>query len=373
MVSRQHMNRLFALVAILATCFQSIAQYPSLNWVWVGDSSNVSSIRGLMLDRHDSTVWMSGSKGLFGKWSVGNKVFEYRVAKGFEQYDFRDVYAFNQRHALLMSSGNPTVVIATEDGGETWQQVFFSSDKNIFLDAFEFLDNGYGLCIGDPIDQSFLLLQSNDHGQSWKKDMGPPADPNEAAFAASGTCFRFLSSHYVVAVTGGASSHLIIGSKDGDFWQLISLDSMVHGMDSRGCYALDVMETASKWMVCGVGGDYKEPRRYSWPPDSGRTNAFTCEVLLHHDTIPLNKKWFELRYATIAPPGYCSAVRFLSPRHLVACGTEGVYFSSDSGKSWEQISQQGFNAIEKITATEVIFTSSPKNTFRVDLSPLMKP
>ncbi len=43
------------------------------------------------------------------------------------------------------------------------------------------------------------------------------------------------------------------------------------------------------------------------------------------------------------PHGYRSSVEFLSKKHVLACGLNGVDYSKDAGKNWKWISKEGFH------------------------------
>lgn len=42
---------------------------------------------------------------------------------GYEEIDFRDVEAFSDREAVLLSAGSPLLIFHTMDGGQTWMAI----------------------------------------------------------------------------------------------------------------------------------------------------------------------------------------------------------------------------------------------------------
>src|SRR5262249_21737553 len=112
---------------------------------------------------------------------------------GGEKLDFRDVEAFGETTAYLLSAGpgDASRIYKTVDGGKSWAMQFKSSDPAAFFDAIAFWDEQNGIALGDPINRLFQLIGTADGGRNWKPLAAktlPPALPDEGAFAASGTC-----------------------------------------------------------------------------------------------------------------------------------------------------------------------------------------
>ena len=165
-----------------------------------------TSIRGLSVV-NDSVAWASGSKGYVALTINGGKTWDWQQVKGFESSDFRDIEAFSDKQAIVMSSGTPALILKTVDGGLTWKEKFRKADIAYFLDAMDFQNPKHGFVLGDPIKGKFLLLETNDEGETWHQFKNlPNALPGEAAFAASGTCLRVY--HKLAIVTGGTISRL---------------------------------------------------------------------------------------------------------------------------------------------------------------------
>src|ERR1700722_11826249 len=86
-----------------------------------------TSIRGLSVV-DDSIAWLSGSKGTVAITHNGGKTWDWQQVKGFETSDFRDIEAFSDKEAIVMSSGTPALILKTTDGGINWKVKYNNTD-----------------------------------------------------------------------------------------------------------------------------------------------------------------------------------------------------------------------------------------------------
>jgi hypothetical protein len=212
------------------------------------------SFRGLSVV-NDEVVWVSGSRGTVARSINGGKTMEVLQIPGYENSDFRDIEAFDDRQAIVMSSGMPALILKTIDGGKTWLEVFRKNDSAYFFDAMDFWDNQNGMLLADPINGKFILLKTTDSGNSWQEidsSNTPGAIADEAIFAASGTSFRCLKRGKAAFVTGGSTSRLIEVDKNGKEKAQYSIP-IIQGRSSQGTFSF----VASKNYWFFAGGDYR--------------------------------------------------------------------------------------------------------------------
>ena len=286
-----------------------------------------TSIRGLSVV-NDSIAWISGSKGYIAFTNNGGKTWAWQQVKGYEQADFRAIQAFSGKEAIIMSSGTPALVLKTTNGGQNWQLMYKNTDTAYFLDAMDFADEQHGYILGDPINNKFLLLETQDGGETWRpfKDQ-PAAFPNEAAFAASGTCLRVDESDINI-VTGGSQSRLLIFPMHNTTHDWLSGPTGIkHGKASQGAFSL--AENGSIQIF--VGGDYAKDKL----TDSVASVIVYC---CYANAI---------QYPKTGPAGYQSCVEYIFGSTFLSTGTPGTNITIDGGKIWSKIDSASYNVCRK--------------------------
>ena len=196
-----------------------------------------TSIRGLSVV-NDNTVWVSGSGGMVGKSIDAGKTWSFITVPGFEKKEFRDIEAFDDMTAVVMSIDTPAYILRTIDGGQKWDVVFKDTSTGMFLDAMEFWNVQSGIVIGDPINGKFFIARTFDGGKNWQKipeANKPISIVGEACFASSGTNIRRLNKQEAVFVSGGLSSNIFIRDKK------IKLP-IIQGQESTGANSIAVKD-----------------------------------------------------------------------------------------------------------------------------------
>ncbi len=279
-----------------------------------------TSIRGLSA-LNDSTIWASGSNGYVGKSENGGKTWQFKQIPGYDSAEFRDIEVLSEKTILVMSSVQPACILKSTDGGEKWKVVFKDDRPEVFLDAIDFAGKK-GVCIGDPINNKFFILHSNNKGDTWTAINSCIAPDSVAAFAASGSTIQYFKKGQVFFATGGSKTLLYYSDDHGATWlsQAIPLQT---GAPSKGIFSIDFLDPT---IGCAVGGDYLTPNDY--------TGNFT--MLVKNDTAwkaPLS----------LNPNGYRSCIKFIEPTLLITCGSTGVDIADKL--NWFNISLESFNVI----------------------------
>jgi photosystem II stability/assembly factor-like uncharacterized protein len=283
-----------------------------------------TSIRGLSVV-DDSVAWISGSKGYITITRNGGKDWTWQQVKGFEKADFRDIEAFSDKEAVIMSSGTPALILKTIDGGLNWKVKYQNPDTAYFFDAMDFADKQHGYILGDPIKNNFLLLETKDGGESWKAfSRAPKALPGEASFAASGTCFRAIESKLYIA-TGGSNARLLTFSPVNNSWEYLSVP-ITHGKSSQGAFSLAM----GKDKMILIGGDYAKDKS----ADS---------ILAVYGLHPFTK----IDNTIKQPAVFQSCVEFIGDKVFLSTGTPGSNITTDDGKTWIKIDDTSFNVCRR--------------------------
>ena len=294
-----------------------------------------ASLRGLSAVS-DQVVWVSGSNGRIGRSVDGGRNWMWATVGGHEKTDFRDIEAFDDKTAVVMGVAEPGVILRTVDGGANWTTVFIDSSKGVFLDAMDFLPDGRGVAVGDPIDGRLYLLETVDFGQTWRRippELSTALREGEAFFAASGTNVRMLPDGRWLAVTGGSNSRLLTGVESFDLPTL-------QGRQSTGANSIGISSSGGRWMV--VGGD------------------FSSDTLRDSNCHFSDDGGFTWHTPQAGPGGYRSCVEPVSENNWVACGTSGVDLTLDNGRNWRRISVEGFHVCRKSKAGSTLFLAGSK-------------
>jgi photosystem II stability/assembly factor-like uncharacterized protein len=283
--------------------------------------------------------WVSGTGGRVLRTTNGGATWDVVGPPHSEELDFRDIEAWDEKTAVIMSSGELDRIYRTADGGQTWELVFEHPEREAFFDGIAFANRDLGWLMGDPVAGRLLILQTTDGGRSWTElpaNRLPAIQEGEAGFAASGTNLTVGSEPGSLAIAlGGApqgkrftASRVVITTDEGRSWVANSVP-IARG-EASGLFSLCCL-SERRWVA--VGGDYQQPNTTTetaaWSEDNGKTWVAVTEQ---------------------PPSGYRSAVaKALAAEGkiaLVAVGPNGTDQSSDFGKSWQRVSDEGFHTLD---------------------------
>jgi photosystem II stability/assembly factor-like uncharacterized protein len=271
-------------------------------------------------------AWASGDHGTFLKTTDGGANWLAATMPGASDLDFRDVEAFDDRTAFLLSAGAGPLsrLYKTTDGGTRWSLLYTNPDPRGFFDCMGFWDQDHGVILGDPVDGRFTVLVTDD-GANWHARKGPPAAKGEGAFAASGTCLVTRGTREAWFATGGPGGGRVFHTLDaGETWS-VAKTPLRSGSENAGIFSLAFADARHG---IAVGGDYKDSASASGnlavTEDGGKTW-----------TVPQGA----------APGGYRSAVVWSPERKLwIATGTKGSDVSAD-GRVWTSFDTASYNAL----------------------------
>jgi photosystem II stability/assembly factor-like uncharacterized protein len=285
-----------------------------------------ANFRGLCLVS-PNVVWVSGTKGTYAKTADGGTTWVVSTVPGAAKLDFRDVEAFSDATAYLLSAGpgEDSRIYKTLDGGRSWILQFKNPEREGFFDAIAFRDESHGLALSDPVNGRFRLVTTDDGGSHWKRldaPALPPALPNEGAFAASGTCLVTRGDGDAWFATGGAKYGRVFHSRDRGRTWTVSNTPIAAGSPSAGIFSIAFRDRNHGVIV---GGDYRKPS------EPGRNAAVTSDA---------GKTWTSI--ATPLP--YRSGVAW-GNNCWIAVGTSGSDISRDDGRSWKTLDRENYNSV----------------------------
>lgn len=286
-----------------------------------------ASFRGLSVVS-EKVVWASGTGGTVIKTNDGGATWKVMIVPGAEKLDFRDIEAFDERTAYILSIGNAdsSTIYKTTDGGTTWTRQFAGSKKETFFDAIACWDVKNCLAMSDPVEGHYVLIETKD-GETWKEiksNKMPAARDGEAAFAASGTCLIASGKSTAFIVSGGDAARVFRSNDRGQTWEVFN-SPIINGTSGSGIFSI-AMWDAKNGVV--VGGNYEKPT------ESKNNLAFTADG---------GKTW------TLGKGlgGYRSGVAYIDTKTVVAVGTSGADISFDGGSTWTDIGGSAtYNAVQ---------------------------
>ena len=239
--------------------------------------------------------------------------------------EIRDIHSTFQNEVVVMQTGDQGAIIFIDSTGKVRKTPFYSRNdttKSIFLDGMSFNGN-LGFLMGDPVNSHFSLYKSIDGGRTWDYCEGKiKAFSGEAAFAASGSTVEIINGDFSF-VSGGLKSRYFISSDMGNSWSFY--DIPFSSCESCGTYSMCYLPKTSFELdpnkIVVVGGDYTKPNE----------SKNTCFYSLNG-----GKTWKKPKKS---PRGYRSCV-IVSNEVLYCCGTNGIDYSTDFGKTWKSLSNE---------------------------------
>lgn len=272
-----------------------------------------------------NVAWASGREGTVLRTVDGGAHWQAMRVPGAGKLDFRDVEGFDAQRAVVLSigPGADSRVYRTDDGGRSWQLALQNADPRAFFDCMAF-DGERGWMLGDPVDGAFQVYATNDGGRSWALQPGdmPPAQPDEAAFAASGTCIATTPWGGRMAVGGGGAARAFVSGEPGWSAHATPIPSRV---PAAGIFSA---APAGGDMLL-VGGDFE----HEAAPGSAALAQRQDDGGLRVSALP-------------DPRGYRSGVACAGgarPR-CVAVGPSGVDALVDG--RWQPLSDTGYDAVD---------------------------
>ncbi|MFD2935751.1 WD40/YVTN/BNR-like repeat-containing protein [Spirosoma flavum] len=276
-------------------------------------------------------AWIGGTKGTFLHTIDGGKSWQTGTVPDAQTCDFRDVQAIDAQTAYLMSAGpaekGQARLYKTIDGGKNWALLYQTQQPGVFFDGIDFWDDQHGIVFSDPIDGKWFILTTDDGGKTWQPVPSaalPLMEPNEAAFAASGTSLVVQGKRNVWIASGGALFGRVFRSTDrGKSWAVSN--TPLPGGDATGLFG---MRFFSNKIGLVVGGNYKQEQQPGPNTAITRDGGQTWQLLAQTD-----------------PPGLKEAVALLSGDRLLTVGPSGTSLSADQGQTWQRLDTDGFHSV----------------------------
>ncbi|MFT7071755.1 WD40/YVTN/BNR-like repeat-containing protein [Patiriisocius sp. Uisw_017] len=294
-------------------------------------------------------VWFAANKGAVGLIDgTTPKIATIRYQDSI--LNFRAI-ARTKQSVFVLSIESPAVLykmnIENKEAKDI-KEVYVEEGEGVFYDAINFWNDTEGIAMGDPIGGCLSIIITRDSGETWQKlncTKLPKTTKGEAAFAASNTNIAIQGDHTWIA-SGGKAARVFYSPDKGTSWEVFNTP-IIQGDVMTGIYSVDFYDEKTGVIF---GGNWEDK-------DFNEGNkAITNDG---------GKTWNLLSNGT--GPGYRSCVQFIpgtNGKGLVAVGSPGISYSSDQGKSWVELSKEGFYAISFVNDS-VAFASGNNRIARL--------
>lgn len=278
------------------------------------------SIRAILVD--NGKIWYAADKGRYGYYDTTTKEkFQETISRDSINPEFRSI-AKNNGSIFIISVGTPGLLYKIEKDDSETKLVYKDDNEKAFFDSMQFWNDKEGIAMGDPTDNCFSVIITRDSGNSWQKVSCknlPEIVSGEAAFAASNTNL-VVKNNMAWIVSGGKKSRIFYTSDKGESWEVFNTP-IIAGETMTGIFSADFYDENIGF---AVGGNYEKPELNS------KNKALTING---------GKTWSLI--GDNAGFGYASCVQFVPEsggKQIVTVGHSGLYYSSDNGATWKQLS-----------------------------------
>ena len=291
------------------------------------DSLSIRAIQPL----DENRVWFAADKGKVGL--IDGDTPKLAVIKYEDSLlHFRSIAATKEA-VFVLSIANPAVLYKIGfDGTQATniEEVYNEKDDNVFYDSMKFWNDNEGIAIGDPTDDCMSIIITRDGGNTWQKlscENLPKVEKGEAAFAASNSNIAIFGDNAWVA-TGGKKSRVMRTTDKGNTWEIFKTP-IIQGQAMTGIYSIDFLDEKNGIIF---GGNWENKAFNEGNKAITKNGGKTWKLIANGED-----------------PGYRSSVKYVpgtDGQGIVAVGSPGISSSGDGGKTWKELSKEGFFAIE---------------------------
>lgn len=279
------------------------------------------SCRALLVD--NDKIWYAANGGKYGCINLdGEVVFSSVVAVKDTKIEFRSI-AQNSKSVFLLSVATPALLYKIDKSSKEIKLVYTEIGEKVFYDSMTFLNEKDGIAVGDPTSECPSIIITKNGGVSWEKIVCthlPKFESGEAFFAASNTNVIYRNGTLFM-ISGGKKSRVFSSTDKGRTWKTFETP-IIQGGAMTGAFCADFYDENIGIIA---GGNYEKLS------DNYNNKAFTNDGGKNWETISDNEAF-----------GYASCIQFLPNSKgncLLEVGANGVYYTSNRGKNWTQLSR----------------------------------
>ncbi|GAB5402360.1 MAG: YCF48-related protein [Aureliella sp.] len=330
-----------------------------------GPTGTRVSLRGLDAF-NDEIVWASGAKGTVVRSADGGSSWTNCNPPGYSAVEFRCVVALGPRTAVVASAGTPAVLLRTGDAGATWRKSYSNDSPSAFFDAMKFWDADRGIAMSDPVDGRILVVTTEDGGNTWnevQEESLPACREGEAAFAASnGSIATGPEGQVWIGMGGTNSNQSRVYYRSGWKADFTAYNCPLKSSSTEGIFSLarSTQSTDDKLLVA-VGGDYRDNMPGEPTDDAQHTSPQPPIALWSKDN---GRTW---QAAKQPPTRFRSSVIYVAKLRkgtagFITTGPTGSEYSTDA-HTWKPIAGLGYHALS--VGDDTVFACGSDGRFAV--------
>lgn len=277
----------------------------------------------------ENTMWFAGSNGKIGYTEDAGKTWNIdSISYDTHKPEFRSLAVTNDG-IFVLSIASPALLYKTIDKGENWELIYKEDDPAAFYNAMTIGKNGFGVAVGDPIDNCLSVLITENSGDTLEKiscEVLPLVVNGEAGFAASNSNVNIIGDN-VWLVSGGTQARVFHSENRGETWRVYNTP-IVQGGQMTGIFSSHFYDQLTGIII---GGDWNQKAKNTENKAVTTNGGRTWDLIADGEG-----------------PSYRSSIRYVpgsEGKELVAVGIPGISYSKDGGLTWAKLSNESFYTI----------------------------
>ncbi|WMN12733.1 hypothetical protein QYS49_34475 [Marivirga salinae] len=299
---------------------------------------------------NDSIVWASGTYSTLLKSSNAGADWQVFTYPKVDSLQFRDVHPISDKEAIVLSAGEGRLsqifYFHVESG---WRKVFQMKNKQGFIDAVQFWENGQGLVYGDAIDSLAYILKTTDFGRSWDRiPTAPLTNEGEGGFASSGSNILTGDEGKAWIATGANGSARVFYTADyGRSWEVKNTPMMTG--EFAGLTAIK-NSNDKLWITGG---------------DLAITDQQLENVYYSEDD---SKNWKTLpKHQTLGSFYGMAVTNYLGNEFVIVCGPKGAEIWLGDQQKWKILSEEDIWTTTFIDSRTALMAGRNGKMYKVEL------
>ena len=279
------------------------------------------SIRAILINKN--RVYYAANQNRYGfiDFITKNK-FERKITNDTLKMEFRSIAQTNS-NIFILTVGNPAILYKLSKTSNDKKIVYQEHNPKVFYDSMQFYNDNDGIAIGDPTENCLSIIATHDGGNSWQKtscENAPNVVFGEAAFAASNTNI-VIKNNNTWLVSGGKKARVFYSDDKGASFKIIETP-IVQGDIMTGIFTADFYNEKTGIIA---GGNYDKPSQDFGNKAVTNNGGKTWKLIAEHQGFGIASC---IQYVPNS-----------DGKKLVCVGATGIFYSKDAAQSWIKLSE----------------------------------